>query len=210
MWNGIQTGNDGMSDHWNRTDGSKQDIVVFTNADEVELMLNNRSLGTKKNPVDNPKMRNQLLWNDVEYQPGRLVAIARTNGKEVARHQIETATDAVKLTAQADNNTWKADGMDLQHVTVTALDKKGRIVQTTDEEVTFTIKGEAEIVGVINGDINSDELTISTQGIGIAGTRRLFNGNCTVILRSTRQAGTVSLSASAPGMKPITLRMKTE
>ena len=209
MWNGIQTGNDGMSDHWNREVGDKRTIVVFTNADEVELLLNGKSLGTKQNPVNDPKSRNQLRWNNVEYQPGRLVAIARTNGREVARHQIETTTEAVKLKASADNDAWQADGMDLQHVTITAVDKKGRIVQTTNEEVIFTIKGEAQIVGVINGDINSDELTISTQGIGIAGTRRLFNGNCTVILRSTRQAGTVSLSASAPGMKPVELKLST-
>ena len=203
MWNGIQTGNDGMSDYWNRAEGSKQNIVVYTNADEVELLLNGQSLGTKQNPVSNPKMRNQLHWNDVEYQPGRLVAIARTNGREVARHQIETTTDAVKLTAVADNATWKADGMDLQHVTITALDKKGRRVQTTDKQVTFSVEGEAQIVGVINGDINSDELTVGN-------TRRLYNGNCSVILRSTRQPGTVVLTANAQGMKPVTLRIKTE
>ncbi|MBO4463609.1 MAG: DUF4982 domain-containing protein [Prevotella sp.] len=217
MWNGVQTGNDGMSDHWNRADGSKQDIVVFTNADEVELLLNGRSLGTKQNPVDNPKMRNQLHWDKVEYQPGRLVAIARTNGKEVARHQIETTTEAVKLTVSADfpmhtsrlSPLWQADGMDLQHVTITAVDKKGRCVQTTDEEVTFSVDGDAQIVGVINGDINSNELTTSPNGECREATRRLFNGNCTVILRSTRQPGTVTLTATAPGMKPVKLKLST-
>ena len=214
MWNGIQTGNDGMSDHWNRNpmgpmSPTSLSLVVFTNADEVELLLNGRSLGTKQNPVDNPKMRNQLHWDNVEYQPGRLVAIARTNGKEVARHQIETTTEAVKLTANADNDTWKADGMDLQHITVTALDKKGRLVQTTDEEVTFSVDGEAQIVGVINGDINSNELTTSPNGECREATRRLFNGNCTVILRSTRQPGNVVLTATAPGMKPVKLKLST-
>ena len=40
MWNGIQTGNDGMSDHWNRTPGKKLAITTYTNADEVELIVN--------------------------------------------------------------------------------------------------------------------------------------------------------------------------
>ncbi|MCR5199423.1 MAG: glycoside hydrolase family 2 protein, partial [Prevotella sp.] len=45
MWNGVQTGNDGMSDHWNRAEGSKVQLITYTNADEVELLLNGRSLG---------------------------------------------------------------------------------------------------------------------------------------------------------------------
>ena len=212
MWNGVQTGNDGMSDHWNRafiTHDSPSNhssptlsLVVYTNASEVELLLNGKSLGVKQNPVDDPKMRNQLHWNNVEYQPGRLVAIARNNGKEVARHTIETTSEAVKLTATADNTQWKADRMDLQHVTIAAVDKKDRCVQTTDAQVTFSVEGEAQIVGVINGDINSNELTIGNS-------RRLYNGNCTVILRSTQKPGNVILTASAPGMKPAKLKLST-
>ena len=203
MWNGVQTGNDGMSDHWNRLPGQHHSIVVYTNADEAELLLNGHSLGTKSNPTDNAKSRNQLRWNDVEYQPGRLVAIARSNGREVARHQIETTGEAVRLLASADNADWQADGTDLQHVTLTATDKKGRTVPTTNEEVTFTLTGEAQIVGVINGDITSSELTVGN-------TRRLFNGTCTVILRSTPHSGPVTLTATATGMKPVTMRMTTK
>ena len=203
MWNGVQTGNDGMSDHWNRVEGQKLSLITYTNADEVELRLNGKSLGTKQNPVDDAKLRNQIRWNDVEYQPGRLVAIARVNGKEVARHQIET-TDAkpAKLVAEADNSAWTADGQDLQHVRIVAVDKKGRRVQTTDEEVSFTVEGPAKIVGVVNGDINSDELTVGSK-------RRLYNGTCTVILRADRTAGPVTLTATAQGLKPVKLKLQT-
>lgn len=201
MWNGVQTGNDGMSDHWNRIAGQKLSLITYTNADEVELLLNGKSLGKKQNDVKNAKMRNQIRWNDVEYKPGKLVAIARTNGKEVARHQIETTAEAVKLLAIPDVS-WKADGQDLQHVRIVAVDKKGRVVQTTNEEVTFQVEGNARIVGVINGDINSNELTVGT-------TRSLYNGTCTVILRSTREAGLVTLTATAPGLKPVTVKMST-
>jgi beta-galactosidase len=203
MWNGVQTGNDGMSDHWNRAEGSKLSLITYTNADEVELVLNGRSLGTKQNPVDNPRLRNQIRWDGIAYQPGRLEAIARTDGKVVARHRIETTSPAVKLIAEPDNDQWQADGIDLQHVRIVAVDSKGRRVQTTDQEVTFAVEGAASIVGVINGDINSDELTVGT-------TRRLYNGICTVILRSTREAGDVVLSASAPGMKAVKLKLQTK
>ncbi len=215
MWNGVQTGNDGMSDHWNRVAGQKLSLITYTNADEVELLLNGKSLGKKQNDVKNAKMRNQIRWNDIVYQPGKLVAIARTGGKEVARHQIETTGEAVRLMAEADKATilkpqsstpkaavWQADGMDLQHVRIQALDKKRRRVQTADAQVSFHVEGDARIVGVVNGDINSDEMTVGTQ-------RKLYNGSCTVILRAGRNAGPVTLTATAPGMKPATLKMLT-
>jgi len=203
MWNGVQTGNDGMSDHWNRMKGQKLSLITYTNADEVELMLNGRSLGTKQNDVKNAKMRNQIRWNDIDYQPGKLEAIARSDGKVVARHQIETTGSATKLTAEADNQAWKADGQDLQHVRIVAVDNKGRRVQTTADDVSFAVEGNAEIVGVVNGDINSEELTVGNH-------RRLYNGTCAVILRSTREAGSVTLTAKAKGMKPVTLKLSTK
>ena len=202
MWNGVQTGNDGMSDHWNRIEGQKLSLVTYTNADEVELVLNGKSLGRQQNDVKNAKMRNQIRWNDIIYKPGKLEAIARTAGKVVARHAIETTTEATKLIAEADQQAWKADGQDLQHVRIVAVDKKGRRVQTTDADVNFSISGNAEIVGVINGDINSDEMTVGNH-------RRLYNGTCTVILRSTREAGPITLTATTSGLKPITLKMQT-
>ena len=202
MWNGVQTGNDGMSDHWNRASGARLSLITYTNGDEVELLLNGRSLGHQKNDVANAKMRNQIRWNDIAYQPGTLEAVAYKNGKAVARHKIETASEAVRLTAEADKpqNAWKADGNDLLHVQLTAVDKKNRCVQIATDEVSFDVEGDARIVGVVNGDINSNELTVGTK-------RSLYNGRCTVILRAGRTPGKVILRATAPGLKPVTLKL---
>ena len=204
MWNGVQTGNDGMSDHWNRVEGQKYTVVVYTNAEEVELLLNGKSLGKKQNDLKNAKVRNQIYWNNVEYRPGKLVAIARNKGQEVCRHTLETTGEAVELVALDDDYpaSWHADGLDLQHVKVVAVDKRGRTVQTIDKEVTFSVEGPAEIVGVINGDILSEELTIGSK-------RRLYQGNCTLILRSKQQKGRVVITASAPGMKSAKLKLQT-
>ena len=201
MWNGVQTGNDGMSDHWNRMAGQKLSLITYTNADEVELLLNGKSLGKKQNPKE-PKRRNQIGWDNIVYQPGNLEAVAYNNGKAVARHKIETTGEATKLTAEADNQVWQADGEDLQHVRIVATDKKGRRVQTADNKISFRVEGNAQIIGVINGDINSNELTVGTE-------RSLYNGTCTVILRSTRTAGPVSLTASTAGMKEMKLKLST-
>ncbi len=200
IWNGVQTGSDGMSDHWQRVDGQKLSLYTYTNADEVELLLNGHSLGTKPNPKD-AKHRNQIFWENVVYQPGYLEAVARSGGKVVARHRIETTGEATRLNAEADNAGWKADGTDLQHVRITALDKKGCRVPATGNEVTFSVDGDARIVGVINGDINSNEMTVGSK-------RSLFNGSCTVILRAGRTAGPVVLTAASEGMKPVKLKLQ--
>ena len=202
MWNGIQTGNDGMSDHWNRQPGTKLQIVTYTNADEVELIVNGKSIGTKKNDKSNAKMRNQIRWNDVEYQDGYAEAVAKTGGKVVARHRIETTGEAVKLIAVPDNNAWKADGMDLQHVRIYAVDKKGRRSYTAQQELKFSVEGDARIVAVSSGDHQSHELNATDH-------RKLYNGSALVILRAGKNAGPINLTVSGEEFKPVKTKLTT-
>ena len=203
VWNDVQVGTKSMSSHWNRKPGSKLNLYTYTNADEVELFINGKSAGRKANNVANPKERNRIYWEGVPYSKGNIEARAYTKGqkKPVAVHRSETAGKAVKLQALADNPEWKADGRDLQHVTVRALDSKGRQDPAAAQLVTFTVDGPAEIVGVINGDMTSNELTVGN-------TRSLYNGSCVVILRSTGEPGAVTLTTSAPGLKPTSLNFK--
>ncbi len=204
MWNGVQTGNDGLSDHWNRLPGQHLSLITYTNAEEVELLLNGRSLGTKKNPTA-PKQRNQVRWDDITFEAGVLEAVARTGGKVVARHRIETTGEAVRLVMKGDNTAWKCDGLDLQHVTVQAVDKRGRVVPMAGQTLRFSVEGDASIVGVINGDLASDELTVGN-------TRSLFRGSCEVILRAGRSAGKVTLKAAAVdgSLRPAALTVATK
>lgn len=202
IWNDVQVGVQGMSDHWNRPDGCTMSLWTYTNADEVELKINGKTVGIKKNDRKNPRVRNRIKWDNVKYQKGYIEAIARNNSKIVARHKIETTGDATKLIATGDNQTWKADGMDLQHVRISAVDRKGRRVYGANNLLTFNVEGPAEIVGVINGDITSHELTVGN-------TRSLFNGTATVILRSTREAGQVTLTTTTDGLKKNKLVFNT-
>ena len=200
VWNDVKVGTQRMSDHWNRKAGSSMSLYTYTNADEVELLVNGKSIGTKQN-TKNPKNRNKIKWDNVKYEAGNIEAVAKTGGKVVARHKIETTAEAVTLKAVSDNPEWKADGMDLQHIRIEAVDKKGRRVKGASSKVTFTVDGPAEIAGVINGDITSEELTVGN-------TRRLYNGTATAILRSTGTAGKVTLTATADGLKPVKLILK--
>ena len=203
MWNGVQTGNDGMSDHWNRKPGSKLNIITYTNADEVELFVNGKSQGVKQNDKKSPKMRNQIRWDNVAYEDGYCEAIARNKSAIIARHKIETTGEAVKLVAIADNNEWKADGMDLQHVRIYAVDKKGRRVYNAQQELTFTVSDGAEIIAVSSGDHKGDELNVTNK-------RRLYNGSAMVILRSGCQAAKPVLTIEADGFKTLKTKLQTQ
>lgn len=202
MWNGVQTGNDHLSELWNREKGTKVNLLVFTNGDEVELLLNGKSLGRKENPKD-PKQRNQIMWKDVDYQEGKLVAVAYQDGKPVARHQLETTGNAVKLIAEPDNANWKADGQDLQHIRLTAVDAKGRRVLLASDELKFSIDGDASIVAVSNGDITSDELNVTDH-------RRLWQGSALVILRAGQSPSRITMQTTSQNFKPVITKLETK
>jgi len=199
-WNGINVGTSQMSQNWNRTAGTTLSLYTYTNADEVELFVNGKSLGIKKNEVNDPKVRDKIKWDGISYEPGYIEAVARTDGKIVARHKIETTGKAVALKVIPDVETWKADGLDLQHINVFAVDSKGRQVPDADNELTFSVDGEARIVGVINGDITSNEMTVGN-------TRQLFNGTATVILRAGQHPSKITLTTSAEGFKAVKTKM---
>ena len=202
MWNGVQTGNDGMSDHWCRQPGTELTLVTYTNADEVELRLNGKSLGRKQNPKGDSKKRNQIKWEGITYADGKLEAIAYNSGKAVARHQIETTGKAVSLRVTPEDSEWRADGTDLMHLRIEAVDNKGRRVPMAQDELKFEIEGDASIVAVSNGDINSDELNVTDH-------RRLWNGSALVILRSGRTASKVTFKTSADGYKTVKTLLTT-
>ena len=174
-----------LSENWNRKEGSVVKIYTYTNAEEVELLINGQSQGKKENSMV-PRVRNRVVWENVPYQEGRIEAIAYNKGKVVARHQLETTGEAVQLFAEADNSQWKADGMDLQHINIVAVDQKGRQVWVADDELTFEVEGPARLIAVSNGDITSDEPNVTSK-------RHLWNGHAMAILRAGREKGKVLL-----------------
>ena len=201
VWNGVKFGGEAVTDHWNRTPGSKYTLYTYTNADEVELLVNGKSMGVKKNTTD-PNTRNKIKWTDIAYEPGYVEAVARKDGKTVARHRINTFGKVSRLQLAPDQEVWKADGTDLQHVTVYAVDKNGNKVWDDTDELTFSVEGDASIVAVSNGDITTDE--------NLAGNRiRLFHGSAMVILRAGVKPSAITLTVSAAGKKDYKLKLNT-
>lgn len=214
QWNGINVSAGKLSENWNREVGEKVSLYTYTNADEVELFLNGKSLGVKKNS-EAPKLRARIKWDDIAYAPGVLLAVARKNGKVVARHQIETTGEAVALKLVPDIETWHADGKDLMHVRIYAVDKKGRRVLNVKDakafdKLTFTVKGDANIVAVDNGNIASDELHIGKTQLEKSIQRHLFQGSALVILRAGDKPGKIELSVAGEKMKAKKLVLNTK
>ena len=214
QWNGINVSAGKLSENWNREAGEKVSLYTYTNGDEVELFLNGKSLGVKKNSND-PKLRARIKWDNIAYAPGTLVAVAKKNGKVVARHQIETTGEAVALKLVPDAENWHADGKDLMHVRIYAVDKKGRRVLNMKDakafdKLTFTVKGDANIVAVDNGNISSDELHIGKTQLEKTIQRNLFQGSALVILRAGNKPGKIELSVAGEKMKAKKLVLNTK
>lgn len=214
QWNGINVSAGKLSENWNREAGEQVSLYTYTNGDEVELFLNGKSLGVKKNSND-PKLRARIKWDNIAYAPGVLLAVARKNGKVVARHQIETTGEAVALKLVPDIETWHADGKDLMHVRIYVVDKKGRRVLNVKDakafdKLTFTVKGDANIVAVDNGNIASDELHIGKTQLEKSIQRHLFQGSALVILRAGDKPGKIELSVAGEKMKAKKLVLNTK
>ena len=214
QWNGINVSAGKLSENWNREADEQVSLYTYTNGDEVELFLNGKSLGVKKNSND-PKLRARIKWDNIAYAPGTLVAVAKKNGKVVARHQIETTGEAVALKLVPDMETWHADGKDLMHVRIYAVDKKGRRVLNVKDakafdKLTFTVKGDANIVAVDNGNIASDELHIGKTQLEKSIRRHLFQGSALVILRAGDKPGKIELSVAGEKMKAKKLVLNTK
>lgn len=139
--------------HWNwpGREGEPISVYVFTNAVQVELLLNGESLGLQEVARDG-----HLEWT-VPYSPGRLEARARTADGGSLRSVVETTGDATALRLEAAHASLAADGCDVAVVTVSATDALGRRVPTAEAPVTFTLRGPGRLLGVGNGDPSSLE-----------------------------------------------------
>jgi beta-galactosidase len=181
-----------ISPHWNWKEKRDQpiDVWVNSNADNVELFLNGKSLGKKDMP------RNSHLQWTVNYQPGTLEAVAYKKGKRLST-KVETTGVPAEVVMTPYKTTMLADGSDVCIINLSAVDREGREVPDADNMIKFEISGPARIIGVGNGDPSSHE---SDQAVAGVWQRSLFNGKCQVIVQSTKQTGIIHFEAKANGL----------
>jgi len=185
--------------HWNWAgkEGKQIKVQCYTNCEEVELLLNGKSMGRKKaTPFE------KLEW-PVVYQPGRLEARGYNGGKVITKDVVETTTSPSAVVLNSDCTTLKADGTDVAVIKVLITDSKGRVVPVADNLVTFSIEGPGKIIGTGNGNPSSHEPDKASQ-------RKAFNGYCMVLVQSNKQAGEIRLKASSEKLKGDELVVKVQ
>lgn len=184
--------------HWNWNDGEEVDVwAYFNNADEVELFLNGKSLGSKK--ADNDTYH--LSWR-VPFTRGSIEAVSRKDGKEVKRTRIYTASEPVAIRLTPDRKEINADGTDLSYVLVEVIDKDGNLCPWAENEITFNVEGSGKNAGVDNGSPISLEPFKSDS-------RKAFYGKALVIIQNDGTPGDIKVTASSPGLNTSETLIKT-
>jgi beta-galactosidase len=183
-----------ISPHWNwkGKEGQPIDVWVNTNADNVELFLNGKSLGKKDMP------RNSHLKWSVPYEPGTLEAVAFKKGRKLTR-KVETTGVPHEIVVSSYKTTMLGDGKDVGVINITVVDRQGREVPDAAHLIRFSLKGDGKIIGVGNGDPSSHEP--DKYLVDTAWQRSLFNGKAQLILQAGKTAGTLRFEAKSEGLQ---------
>lgn len=190
----------GLAQHWNWPTGSTVQVDCYTNCDEVELFLNDASLGVQSSQ---DASRGVLRWADCAFEEGVLKAVAKRAGTVVCETVLRTAGAPDRIQLTADTRRLSADGKDICHVEFSVVDSQGVRIPAAQDQVHFTVTGPAAIIGLGNGNPRSHE---SHQG----DVRKVWHGRGLAVVRSGRQGGTVTIEAKADGLKPAVLSLSVE
>jgi beta-galactosidase len=184
---------------WPGQEGKSLTVDVYSGAESVRLYLNDKLIGEK------PTGRDQAFKAEFEvpYAPGTLKAEGVRAGKVVADSILQTTNDAARLKLTTDRTEISADGQDLAFVTVEAVDDKGRVQLNSDQKVHFAVSGAGSIAAVGNGNGQSLDPYSGDKC-------SLFHGRALVILRTTREAGEIKLSANGEGLPVSTVVVESK
>lgn len=186
--------------NWQGCGGKPIQAAVFSNADEVELILNGTSVGKVKAgerlAADLPK---SFLF-DLTYEPGILEAISYKNGTEISRDSLATtgAVKSIRLVPETDRI--EADGHSAAYVQVELIDEKGRVVPDASVPLTASVKGAAVLAGFGSANPITDENYTT-------GTFTSYEGRAMAVIRSGYTQGEASLTVSAEGMADVSVTL---
>jgi beta-galactosidase len=186
----------GGKEQWNWPAGSTVTVFAYTNAGDVDLSLNGRSLGVKHSADATAGV---LSWT-VPFAPGVLTATATTAGKAVAEFSLRTAGPARRIELVRDASAVISGGGDTAQLEFRIVDDAGVRVPDSRATVTFEIAGAARILGIGNGDLNNIENPREP-------VHQAYQGRGLVILQITDPAAPVTIKASSSGLDGATLTL---
>lgn len=207
---------------WPGREGEPTPVFVYTNYPSAELFINGVSQGIRtkdtsisaeetweKESEQTPtsftrQKRYRLMWFDTKYEPGEVKVVAYDEeGNAVAQRAIRTAGAPHHIVLETDRSAIKADGKDLAFITVKVVDRYGNLCPNAQHLVKYNVKGEGSYRAGANGDPTSLELFHLPE-------MKVFNGMMTAIVQSTEQAGEITITATAKGIKPAKITIVTE
>jgi beta-galactosidase len=172
-------------------------VVVYTNAQQVELSLNGRSLGSQNHNADDA----DLVWT-VPFESGTIRAVARSGGKVVATEELRTAGKPAKIILSTDHPILAPVWDDVSFITATVVDSNGVCEPLAGDLIQFQIDGPGKLAAVENANVNSTEPFQAQQ-------RHAYLGVCTAILRASAATGKIHLTATAPGLEAGSIEIDT-
>jgi len=185
--------------NWKGDEDSIFEVNIYSSCDEVELFLNNKSLGKKPT---NRSTKFMAVYN-VPYAAGALKAVGYDNGKKVNTAILKTAGEPTQIKLSADRKVIKADNEDLSYITVELVDKKGIRNPEAENLIHFEIEGPGTIAGVGNADPVSVESYQLPQP-------KAWQGRCIVVVKSAKHLGNIVLKATSPGLVSSDVTLKAE
>jgi beta-galactosidase len=182
-----------IEEHWNWSKDKPVMVLCYTNCDEVRLMLNDKSIGTKKS---SEAVEGVLTWQ-VPYVPGTLKAVGLKDGKTECEFSLNTAGKPVKIALSPDVTDLQADGKDICHLGFQIVDAKGVRVPDAANELKFEITGPAAIIGIDNGDVND---TSNCKDL----IHKAYRGRGLAIIQSKTTTGKITVKVTSPGLESAT------
>jgi beta-galactosidase len=187
VWNAVRLTKDERLSHWNWEGRKEVSLYVYTNCEEVELFLNDRSLGVR--PVEAGD-KNLLVW-EVPFEPGVLKAVALKQGQTVAGHVLKTAGPPARIALSPERNVIGSD-RDLGYINVSVVDEHGTVVPRASSRIRFEVTGAGENAAVSSADVLSSE---PFRG----DARSVFQGRAQLIVRSLKE-GPITVRAFSDGL----------
>lgn len=184
---------------WHGYEGSPVIVNVYSDAEEVALVLNGAIIGRKAAG----EVNNYLAEFECKYEPGCLKAVAYRNGAEAESYMLETADAQVQLNAEADRTKLKADGADLSYITIRLVDQDGKENLQAVKTVTVTVEGE----GILQGMGSADPETLNAYDNNVWDT---YHGYLLAAVRSTGKAGEIRVRISTDGCEEKAITLYTE
>jgi hypothetical protein len=172
-----------LKEHWNYAPGEKIYVEIYSNCEEVGLVLNGRPLGTRR--VADSK--DHILRWVAPFEPGTLEAVGSSKAPV---HKLQTAAKPHAISLSVDSSP-KAD---VVHLVAQIVDSKGVPVRHIEKPIRFSIEGDATILGVDNGATNSVQDYQSN-------TCTTAKGRCLLVLRTGGKPGSITVTAASEGLE---------